>query len=353
MQKPRKNIIRVGLFITVAFVLFIIAILLIGREQNLFRPNVRITTVFSNVKGLKVGNNVRFSGINVGTVINMNIYSDTVVVVDMSIDRSVTKFIKKNSMATIGNEGLMGNKLINILPGTPESPSIEQGDRLGSVEAIEIDDILLEIKKSSENISVVSSNLIDITDKINRGEGMFGKIFTDTTLTRNLDKTSYNAARISSNILDLSNRLNEGHGILGKMFADTLFSVELDSFTQSLGMISDNIIQITEKINKGEGIFGRLFTDTTLTNNLYTTSLYLKYVSENLMEVSYKLNTEDNVLNKFIADTTFTDSLEVMINRLNQGILEATEASEAIQRSGIIRMFSKKEKEEKTEKEGE
>ena len=97
-------------------------------------------------------------------------------IVEMAIDRKVTPFIKKNSTATIGSQGLMGAKLIVLLPGTDDE-SIVQGDVPRSVAPIEADDILREIKVSSERISVVSGNLIDITTKMSQGEGVFGKIF--------------------------------------------------------------------------------------------------------------------------------------------------------------------------------
>ena len=71
-------------------------------------------------------------------------------------------------------------------------------DTLATIEQIDIDEIMQEVKKSSENITVVSSELISITQKINRGDGIFGKIFTDTTFTRNLDATSRNITEITA-----------------------------------------------------------------------------------------------------------------------------------------------------------
>jgi phospholipid/cholesterol/gamma-HCH transport system substrate-binding protein len=341
MQVKTTERIKLGIFITLAIGLLIMAIYIVGRKQNLFKPIIKISTVFKNVKGLRIGDNVRYSGIDIGNVLNMNILSDTSVYVELSIEKSVIRFIKKNSVATIGTEGLMGNKIVLILPGTPDKAHVESGDNLISIEPIEIDDIMIEIKASSEKISHVSDNLIDITDKINRGEGILGKLFTDNPLTNNIDRAGENAVTITQSLIDISDKVNKGYGIFGKILTDTAFTEELETAGKNLNAISENIKDISAKINRGEGIFGRLFTDTSITHNLYNTSLNLEMTTRNLSEIVEKMNYRKSVFNKLISDSTFADTLELTIQRLNKGIMEATEASEAIQRSGLIRMFSK------------
>ena len=130
MANKRSRSIRVGLFIFLSFVLFVIAILILGRKRNMFQPTIRISTVFRDVRGLKIGNNVRFTGIEVGAVVGISILSDTAVSVELSMDKSVVPYIKKDSKATIGTEGLMGSKIVLILPGSPGSESIQPGDKL-------------------------------------------------------------------------------------------------------------------------------------------------------------------------------------------------------------------------------
>ena len=85
---------RLGLFIVVGLALFVFAIFIIGKQKNLFNPVFKVTTTFKNVSGLQVGNNIRFSGINVGTVDNIRIINDSTVLVDMIIQKKVQEFIK-------------------------------------------------------------------------------------------------------------------------------------------------------------------------------------------------------------------------------------------------------------------
>src|SRR3954467_10262416 len=95
--------VRLGLFIAGGLALFLIAIFIIGKQKNLFNPVFRLTTEFYSISGLQVGNNVRFSGINVGTVDNIQIVNDSTVRVDMMIKKDVQPFIKKDCEVAIGS----------------------------------------------------------------------------------------------------------------------------------------------------------------------------------------------------------------------------------------------------------
>ena len=352
MKSTRQANIKFGMYITGGVVLFILIIYLIGSKQNMFSTNVKVTTVFRDVVGLRQGANVRFTGIDVGAISKLTILSDSSVLVEMAIDRKVTPFIKKNSIATIGSQGLMGSKLIVLLPGSPDQESIEQGDNLPSVPPIEADDILREIKISSERISIVSGNLIDITRKMNQGEGIFGKIFTDTAFAANLAKTSHN-------LRVLSDGINRGEGFMGKLIADPVFADNLDSTARSIAEISKNFEGITDKVNRGEGVLGKMFTDTALTANIYqasqnlnTSTGNLEKVTSNLIDLTETMNTGKGTFNKFLVDSVFADSLDVALRNLNETLIEIRKASESLQHSGMVRAFSKKSK-KKAKKEAE
>jgi phospholipid/cholesterol/gamma-HCH transport system substrate-binding protein len=344
MRPTRKSNIRLGIYIISGVVLFIFIIYLIGSRQNMFQRNVRITAIFTDVKGIHIGANVRFTGIDVGTISKMIILSDTSVRIEMAINEKVTSFIKKNSVATIATEGLMGSKIIVLLPGSPDERSIIDGDNLPTSPPVEIDDIIREIKISSESISEVSSNLVDITNKINRGEGIFGKIFTDTSF-------AYNLSLSSQNLEEISARVNRGEGLVGRIFADTSLANNIDSASIIMEGISRNIEGITRKIDQGEGIFSLLLSDTSLSYNLYAASQNLNYstanlekFSDNLIGITDKMNAGKGAFNKMLVDSVFADSLDITVRNLNQAILEIQSASEALQQSRLFKTFTKKNK---------
>ena len=124
MKKPTGNNLRLGIFVSSAIAIFIAGIYFVGQRQQLFSRTFHISGIFKDISGLEVGDNVRFSGINVGVVQSINQITDSSVKVDMVINDRTRKFIKKNAVAVIGSDGLMGNKLISIIPGSSGSKGV-------------------------------------------------------------------------------------------------------------------------------------------------------------------------------------------------------------------------------------
>jgi phospholipid/cholesterol/gamma-HCH transport system substrate-binding protein len=184
--------VRLGLFITAGFVLFVVAIFLIGRQKHLFDPVIVLRANFKNVSGLQVGNNIRFSGINVGTVDHIDILNDTTTEVDMIVKKSVQPFIKTDSRATIGSEGIIGSKIIVITQGSSEARSVKNGSSLGSTEPIETDAIISNLSVTAENLQVISGQMAEILFKINNGNGTLARLIEDSTISENLNQMIIN-----------------------------------------------------------------------------------------------------------------------------------------------------------------
>jgi phospholipid/cholesterol/gamma-HCH transport system substrate-binding protein len=192
MKKDTGFKIKLGIFITLGIAIFIVGIYFIGEKQQLFRSTFHLSGVFRDVAGLQAGNNVRLSGINVGTVENISIVSDTSVRVEILIDENTRKFIKKDAVASIGSEGLMGNKIIIINPGTGGKMQIENNDIVQTIQPINMDDILVSLKSSIDNTTVITSNLSKITDNVQSGKGTLGRLLTDKSLGKTFDSTFVN-----------------------------------------------------------------------------------------------------------------------------------------------------------------
>ena len=192
MKKDTGNKIRLGLFISLGIAVFILGIYFIGERQQLFRGTFRVTCVFKDVGGLQAGSNVRLSGINVGTVDNIIIVSDTSVKVDILIDEATRKFIKKDAFASIGSDGLMGNKILIINPGTGGKTEIENNDTLGTIQPINMDDLMASLKSTIDNTSHITNDLSKITNSIQSGRGTVGRLLMDPSLAQNIDSTFVN-----------------------------------------------------------------------------------------------------------------------------------------------------------------
>ncbi|MES2380677.1 MAG: MlaD family protein [Bacteroidota bacterium] len=192
MQKQSVNKIKLGIFITIGIVLFLVGIYFIGETKKIFSSTFRISARFKDVNGLQVGNNVRFAGINVGTIENIEIITDSTVQVDMIVDTKTQKFIKKDAKAIIGSDGLMGNKIMNISAGTTGKPLIENNDIIGTTIPVSMDDLLAKLKTTSDNAALITSDLAAVIGNIRSGKGTIGKLFMDTVFAENLDKTIVN-----------------------------------------------------------------------------------------------------------------------------------------------------------------
>ncbi|HEY4153968.1 MAG TPA: MCE family protein, partial [Puia sp.] len=128
---------KLGLFIISGLVLLVLGLFYIGKQKNLFDSHFRLNAVFSNVSGLKTGNNVRLGGINIGTVEGIELITDTSVMVRMSVKEKLQKFIHGNAIASIGSEGLMGDRVVFITPGAAGGETVKDNAVLGSRAPVE------------------------------------------------------------------------------------------------------------------------------------------------------------------------------------------------------------------------
>jgi phospholipid/cholesterol/gamma-HCH transport system substrate-binding protein len=188
----QKFKIRLGLFILGGFGLFVLAIFIIGKQKNLFDPVIRLTAQFYNVSGLQVGNNIRFSGINVGIVDNIRIINDSTVQVDMLIRKAVREFIKSDSEVAIGSEGIIGDRLLVITQGSTDASLAREGQQLESVEPVETDAIVASLALTAGNAVIITDQLAEIMIKINSGSGTLGRLIQDSTIAENLNQTILN-----------------------------------------------------------------------------------------------------------------------------------------------------------------
>ena len=189
--------------------LFVLAIFIIGKQKNLFNPVFKISSTFYNVSGLQVGNNIRFSGINVGTVNNITIINDSTVSVEMLIRKNVKQFIKSDCIVAIGSEGLIGDRLMIITQGSSDAPLVKEGQQLISKEPVEIDAIMGSLQVTADNAAIISHQLAEIMIKINSGNGTLGRLIQDSTIAENLNQTVNNLKKSSNGLNENMNAAKE------------------------------------------------------------------------------------------------------------------------------------------------
>lgn len=192
MIKKTGDIWKLGLFVSIGLVLTTAAIYFIGSNKNMFGETFRLRSHFKNVSGLKVGNNVRFSGINIGSVKAIDFVSDSSVVVLFIVKGDIRQYLKKDAITSIGSDGLMGDKVLTISPGTKSTIIVNDNDLLLSTNAIEMEDILKGIKVSVDNAQVITNELAQFTAKMNNKNSVLSKLVNDKQMGKSLDATLKN-----------------------------------------------------------------------------------------------------------------------------------------------------------------
>lgn len=285
MKRTTSSNVQLGLFVTIGLIFLLASLYLIGNNQNLFDSTFEVHATFYNVSGLTKGNNVRFSGIDVGTIKQVEIISDTSVNVTMVIQDEVRPFIKKTSVASVGTDGLMGNKLINITNlSTTMGETIEPGGMLVTSKAIETDNMLRTLDQTNKNLYDITSDIKRITQKVNNNNSLWS-ILMDTTVADNLKQsissvrqTTRNTANFTNELNRLLNDLKAGKGAAGAILRDSISSVKLRSSIQQLQEASNKALKVTndiklltEKMKKGEGGAGVLMSDSIFAKDLKKT----------------------------------------------------------------------------------
>ena len=278
MNKSKNRSLKLGIMVASGLLLFVFAVYYLGSKQNLFSSSITVKSYFHNIKGLVEGNKVQYGGINVGTVSDIRIISDSTIMVEMSIDRDVKDFIKKDSKVHVGQEGLMGNKVISIEPGSSNAGSIEDDDQLQAESGVDLDELLEEAKKIIEDGQYVFKNLREVSEKINHGDGDLARLLNENTITTKVNETGDQLLQVSKNMNYISRKINQGQGDLGRLVNDTIVSHKLQQTIDELNHLTGRadsaaaeLQQFGWELNHGSGLMHRLVYDSTMAEQVDTT----------------------------------------------------------------------------------
>jgi phospholipid/cholesterol/gamma-HCH transport system substrate-binding protein len=309
-----KNI-KLGIFTLSGIALLIFTLYMIGKNKNMFGRNFILKARFENVQGLKIGNNVRFAGIDVGTVDDIKIINDSLLEVSMRIDDKVKSIIKKSAQASIGTDGLVGNKVLNIISLRKQDSPVSENDILKTKKPIDTDEMIRTLNKTNNDIAVITQNLVSTTTKLNNSEALW-KLLNDTVMTN-----------------DISASLKE-----------------IKSATNKINSFSNNINVISLKINNGQGNIGKLINDTTLFSSLNKTISDVNKSGKQILLMTNKLNNVidgiDNDINNgngsihsILKDSLIVIKLNKSLDNIEQGTNKFNENMEALKHNFLFRGY--------------
>lgn len=268
---------KLGIFIFLGTVLLVVAVFLIGNKEALFVKSFYVKSYFQDVSGLRNGAPVRLSGLNIGSVSNLQIAPGTknLVEVTMRINSDMRQFIRLDSKATIQTEGLVGGKVVSITPGTQNYAVISNNGVIKSKQQISLTKIIEETQGTIGYLKNLTKNLSEITKKVNKGKGTFGKIINDNSLY-------YAAVHITksadSSLVILTRRMDAVSGVIVDL------SKGISGIINNIDSSTAELKHIVRTVKKGKGVLGALINDRSAYDSMQVVINNLVITSKSAME---------------------------------------------------------------------
>lgn len=315
VKSTTRNNIRLGLFVVLGTILLVVASYLIGNNKSMFSKTFSISAKFNNVNGLILGNNVRFSGIVVGTVKGIEMESDTLIRVRMAIEEKMQQYIKKDAIATIGSDGLVGSMIINIIPGKNNAPLVQDNDEISSYSRIATEDMLSTLNVTNENAAMLTADLLKVSQSLTKGKGTMGRLLNDTVMAHNLE-------RIVLNLKVTSEQANIAFAKLNEM----VNTIDLKQSTAGI-LLSDTIVgnQMKQVID-----------------NLESTSLKIEEITKDVQVVVKDVKEGEGALDYLTKDTLLVQKLDATLKNIESGTEKFDENMEALKHNFLFRGYFKK-----------
>lgn len=326
MATRRIDNVKLGIFVLVGLIMLIFALYMVGKDTNLFSKNYILKVQFDNAKGLMIGNNVRYAGIQVGTVKKINFLNDTTIEVVMLIDEKMKSYIHKKDEVSIGTDGLVGNKILNITHGEDRTALAENDDILVTKKNIDTDEMLEVLNKTNVNIALISEDLKMTVQRLNNSTA-FWEILNDKTMPTNLKKTLVNvrnatdkADNLVAELQTVVSDIKNGKGSIGGILRDTAMLVNLNSAVDKIKLVGDNANNLANELN-------------ILTQG-----------------VKQDINNGKGTINAVLKDSILVQKLNQSLNHIEEGTSNFNQNMEALKHNFLFKGYFKKlEKNKKKE----
>jgi phospholipid/cholesterol/gamma-HCH transport system substrate-binding protein len=387
---------RVGVFVLVALTAFLAMIYALGAKSRLFEAKYTVHAEFSEVGGLAEGATVRLAGVQIGRVSGVELPSQPggKVRVDLSIARQFTDRVRKDSVARIETQGLLGDKIIEISVGTAGAAPIKPGDVIASKDPADLGQVVSQGAQTVKDVAALAASLREtaeglkqsrviedagaavasarkVTDQIARivNEVEHGKgwanvlIYQEPVALRQL-----NAIAVSTQkLLDRVERGEGAAGVLtsaqstaaarrlvgamdrlaraveqpeeGGLLPGLLLDPQYKSLLEDLKVVARNFRDVSDRLAGGKGTLGALVKDEAGEPGIRQASQDLQAAMANLREITAKINEGEGTVGALIADPTVYERLVSILDgasrsRLLRGLLRGLGGDRARDKAG-------------------
>ena len=323
MAKRIINSVKLGTFVLGGLIVLVLLLYMIGKNRNLFGSTYVLKVRFENVQGLIPGNNVRFSGIQAGTVKKIKILTDTVIEVTMVIEKQMLNIIRKNAVVSIGTDGLVGNKVVNIVPARQPGELAAEGDILVSQKAVATDEMLQTLYKTTNDVAVIAADLKTTVQRINSSSALWA-LLNDESIPQDLRTSVAN----------------------------------IRSATGKAGNMVYNLNAIVMDVKNGKGSVGALLTDTSFAKDLNEAILKIKTVGEEadslageiskvVAGIRQDVNTGRGTVNALLKDSMMVIKLNASLDNIQKGTDGFNQNMEALKHNFLLRGYFRKQEKQK------
>lgn len=287
---------KVGVVISAAIVTVFFAVMFAGSIDRLFAPKTRINAIFGDIRGLREGAPVWFAGVEIGSVRSIDFTPGQKIQVSMAVASDTMKFLKKDSTASILTLGLLGDKYIELTPGSKEAEALRSRDIITGTTNIEVQDVVETGQRSIEKIANFVNMLEDIIAKIDRGEGTVSKFIKDPSVYDNLRDAI-------GDISSFMEKMQDRKSTMGKLVSEDSLYRDIDSAVQDVKVFA-------EALKKSKGTVHRLIEDPSLYDRFQSASVSLDAFSR-------KLAGSRGTVNRLIEDESLYENINSASEKMN------------------------------------
>jgi phospholipid/cholesterol/gamma-HCH transport system substrate-binding protein len=208
-----NRFLMVGVFVLAGLALFTAGLFMIGNRHEAFARHVELYTEFADVSGIVAGTKVQVAGMDAGEVTAMEIPNSPPAKfrVKVRVNEKFKELLRADSVVTVGTEGVVGNRFLEISAGSSRAPAVVTGATLKGVEPTDISAILELAKGTMINLDTTVRNANSLVTNAN---GLITKVAGNLNAT--LDQTKITI----SNANDVVTGLKEGRGPAGMLLRD-------------------------------------------------------------------------------------------------------------------------------------
>jgi phospholipid/cholesterol/gamma-HCH transport system substrate-binding protein len=316
-RKFGARYVRVALLVATALLVFGYGVYRVGAVLDVFARRYEVVTLVPSALGLREGAPVTLAGQRIGQVSAIEFISPAQkiagnhLLIRLAISEEVRDQIRVDSRAFLRTQGLLGDKFVDIQPGTPGAPLLAAGDTMVAGTTVDIDEFMSQAASAVDSALLVVGGVRRIAEAVARGEGTLGRLLTE-------DQLYHELLTATTTLRGTLTELNRADGTFGRLLRDPTLYDAADRALARLDTIGEVALQ-------GDGTIGRLLRSDTLHNELLATIARADTAVMHIAQFLTQMTEADGTMQRLFTDPALYDEVlraitdvQTLINAIRQ-----------------------------------